>query len=55
MAANHAAVFLNVFFWAQHDFSNDGFPPAERDRLLEEFRQMWAKREHAATPLGPEP
>lgn len=52
MAANHVAVFLNFFFWAQHDFSSDGLPPAERDRLLDEFRQMWARGERAAIPLG---
>lgn len=52
MAANHVAVFLNFFFWAQHDFSGDGFPLAERDRLLDEFRQMWAKGERAAILLG---
>ncbi|HVW30631.1 MAG TPA: hypothetical protein VHC69_34985 [Polyangiaceae bacterium] len=52
IAANHVAVFLNFFFWEVHEFSNDGFPTDERDRVLAEFRQIWSSRPRVVVPLG---
>lgn len=52
VVANHLPVFLNFFFWEENDFSSDGFPDDERDRVLEEIRQMWTRGSRAVIPLG---
>jgi len=51
-AANHVAVFLNFFWWEQHDFSAEGVSPRDRDRVLGELRQAWAGGVRGAIPLG---
>jgi hypothetical protein len=52
IAANHVAVFLNFFFWEVHEFSSDGFPTDERDRVLVELRQIWSSGPRVVVPLG---
>ena len=52
MAANHAAVFLNFFFWEQSDFSAEGIERASRDELLGKFRRAWSGGAHRAVLLG---
>jgi hypothetical protein len=52
IAADHQAVFLNAFFWAQHDFAAQGIGAEERDRALDHVRRSWAQGSRAALPLG---
>jgi hypothetical protein len=51
-AANHVAVFLNYFFWEQHDFAATGPDASQRERLLAALRERWTISEHAGMPLG---
>jgi hypothetical protein len=55
LAANQVAIFLNFFFWERQDFTADGIPNEERDRLLDELRQMWAMNPEREIPLGVTP
>lgn len=49
---NHQAVYLNFFFWEQHDFASEGVGRKERDRVLDVVRRSWAAAGRAAIPLG---
>lgn len=49
--ANHAAVFLNYFFWEQHDFTDEGLGVARRDAVLRALTKAWGERS-ASAPLG---
>ena len=52
--ANDTAVFLNFFFWEQHDFAADGFGFAVRDAVLSEVRKQRWTSGRGAIPLGVE-
>jgi hypothetical protein len=52
MAANHAAVFLNFFFWEREDFDSDGIDADERGRILGKLRTIWSQGQRAGLPLG---
>ena len=52
LAANHEAVFSNFFFWAQHDFSDDGIDRIARDEVLMKLRTAWANGDYRDVPLG---
>lgn len=51
-AANHQAVYLNFFFWEQHDFTAEGVSREERDRVLTFLRGIRTHGERASIPLG---
>ncbi len=46
------AIFVNFFFWQQHDFTPERIAPARRDRLLEDLKRVWSAGKHTAVPLG---
>lgn len=49
---NHVVVFLNFFFWEQHDFTALGFDLQRRDQVLEAIRSAWASSACGAVSLG---
>ena len=52
MAANPAAIFLNYFFWQQHDFTDQGLDESARDELLLNLKKAWGRGERASLELG---
>lgn len=51
-AARHRAVYLNFFFWEQHDFTSEGVTREERDHALDLIRRSWASGARGGIPLG---
>jgi len=49
---NGEAVFLNFFYWEQHDFTPQRISPARRDRLLEDLKRVWSAGKQGSVPLG---
>lgn len=52
LAANHHAIFLGFFFWAQSDFTGDGSDETARDGVLDAMRKRWAAGDRSSIPLG---
>ena len=52
IGANHTAVFLNYFFWQQHDFSAEDVSITRRDEVLHAMTNAWNERGSAVAPLG---
>lgn len=52
IASNHTALFLNFYFWQQHDFAERGIGGAERKRVLATVAHDWASRSRSPMPLG---
>lgn len=52
VAANHQAVFLNFFFWEQHEEIAGGVSLGQRDDVLAFVRRTWAGGSRAELPLG---
>jgi hypothetical protein len=46
------AIFVNFFYWEQHDFTPERIAPARRDRLLEDLKRVWSAGKHGSVPLG---
>jgi hypothetical protein len=46
------AIFINFFYWEQHDFTPERVAPARRDRLLEDLKRVWSAAKHGSAPLG---
>jgi hypothetical protein len=49
---NGAAVFLNFFYWEQHDFTPQRIGPERRDRLLDDLKRVWSAGKQSSVPLG---
>jgi hypothetical protein len=49
---NGEAVFVNFFYWEQHDFTPQRISAARRDRLLEELKRVWSAGKQGSVPLG---
>jgi hypothetical protein len=45
------AIFVNFFFWEQHDFTPQRIAPARRDRLLDDLKRVWSTGK-PGVPLG---
>lgn len=41
VSANCKAVYLNSWFWTQHDFSAEGIDPQQKVRCLDRLRKAW--------------
>ncbi|GAC1351049.1 MAG: hypothetical protein NVS3B20_01760 [Polyangiales bacterium] len=54
IAANHSSIFLNYFFWQQHDFTEHGIDRSARDALLLKLKRVWRMGSHESIPLGVE-
>jgi hypothetical protein len=52
VVANHNAVFLNFYYWEQHDLATEGIGAEERDVVLDFVRRSWASGSRAGLPLG---
>jgi hypothetical protein len=51
VAANRKAVYINFLFWAQFDFTPFGIERAQRDAIINKFREAWDFN-HIEVPLS---
>jgi hypothetical protein len=51
-ATNCKAIYINSWFWAQHDFANDGLNAEEKRKTIEALRRAWEFNE-IKIPLPP--
>ncbi len=41
VSANRKAVYINSWFWAQHDFSGDSIDPQQKRKVMGWLQQAW--------------
>jgi hypothetical protein len=52
VSANRKAVYLNSWFWAQHDFAGVGIGLREKRNVMDRLREAW-EFNRIGTPLPP--
>lgn len=50
VSANRKSVYLNYLFWTQHDFSESGISPQQRDEFISNLKKIW-EFNHIDVPL----